>query len=138
MESALISVLSGVEQVLGYGDNNQFDECGADEGLMRARFKSLSRCIYWSANDSKIQFRKLLVSNLSPSTRIGVSLVGISSDGKEECFGIGAVRLFDEIGNLWQGQTVVHVSKWGGSHTGKVADWVMLVPTSVNPERVII
>lgn len=49
MESALISVLSGGEQVLGYGDNNQFDECGADEGLMRARFKSLSRCIYWSA-----------------------------------------------------------------------------------------
>jgi voltage-gated potassium channel len=37
------------QQVLGTGDNDQFDECGAEEGLMRARFKSLSRCIYWSA-----------------------------------------------------------------------------------------
>ncbi len=35
--------------MLGYGDNNQFDECGGDDGLMRARYKSLSRCIYWSA-----------------------------------------------------------------------------------------
>ena len=108
-------------------------DCGKTIAVCSSTKRAFSRCIYWSANDSKIQFRKLLVSNLSPSTRIGVSLVGISSDGKEECFGIGAVRLFDEIGNLWQGQTVVHVSKWGGSHTGKVADWVMLVPTSVNP-----
>lgn len=47
--SVLMLANSGVGQVLGTGDNDQFDECGADEGQMRARFKSLSRCIYWSA-----------------------------------------------------------------------------------------
>lgn len=47
--SALMPVLRCVGQVLGSGDSSQFEECGADEGLMRARFKSLSRCIYWSA-----------------------------------------------------------------------------------------
>lgn len=61
------------QQVLGVGDNDQvssprtgnllkndefplkndectqFGECGAEDGLMKQRFKSLSRCIYWSA-----------------------------------------------------------------------------------------
>jgi hypothetical protein len=109
-------------------------DCGIyDRGDIVAECKSsaklLDSSVYWSSGDSQVQFRHIRVANLTPSSRVGVCLVGIMSDGKEEIIAVGAIRLFDEVGLLWQGRTTLYLSKWSGQ-MGKVADRVLLMPES--------